>query len=124
MKVNLTWGKSLSNFTSKVDRVEKNVRRDVEKTVDRTGEDVKRIAESNTPVLTGKLLAGWKTIVSGRGGSRNKTVVNDVEYASFVENGTRGRAPRKMLARAEIKGEKLLMKRLRRSLDKAKRTFE
>lgn len=54
-------------------------------------------ARAGTPVRSGRLRNGWRV---SRGGDGDPMVVNDVEYARFVEYGTRHRPPVAMLGRA------------------------
>jgi HK97 gp10 family phage protein len=54
-------------------------------------------ARAGTPVRSGRLRNGWRV---GRGADGDPTVVNDVEYARFVEYGTRHMPPAAMLGRA------------------------
>jgi len=53
-------------------------------------------AADNTPVRTGRLRNGWRSQRDGHDGR----VSNDVEYARFVEYGTRRQRPAAMLGRA------------------------
>lgn len=63
-----------------------------------TADAIMRDARSATPVRTGNLRAGWRTVKAGRNASYR--VVNDVYYSVYVEFGTRYMAPRGMLGQA------------------------
>ena len=65
--------------------------RGVGEIADRVCEDVR----ARTPVETGTLQASWRVDETGRDGER--TVTTDVEYARFVEYGTRNMAAEPML---------------------------
>lgn len=54
-------------------------------------------ARSGTPVRTGRLKGAWRV---GRRADGDPSVVNDVEYAAFVEYGTKHMPPAAMLGRA------------------------
>jgi HK97 gp10 family phage protein len=54
-------------------------------------------ARAGTPVRSGRLRAGWRV---GRLADGDPTVTNEVDYAPFVEYGTRHMPPRAMLGRA------------------------
>jgi hypothetical protein len=55
-------------------------------------------ARASTPVTTGRLAGGWHTAPGRDPGTT--LVVNDVEYARYVEYGTRRRRAVAMLGRA------------------------
>jgi HK97 gp10 family phage protein len=55
-----------------------------------------RDAATNTPVRSGTMRRGWRAVQVGN----SARVINDVEYARFVEFGTRHMAPRAPLGRA------------------------
>jgi len=71
-------------------------RRAVAPGIHRTAGTLAADAADRTPVLTGRLRAGWKAEPDGLDGR----VSNDVEYARFVEYGTRRTRPAAMLGRA------------------------
>ena len=54
-------------------------------------------ARRDTPVDTGRLRSAWRTRTKA---DDDTEIANDVEYARFVEYGTRHMAPRAMLGRA------------------------
>lgn len=60
-------------------------------------DDLRADAADGTPVLTGRLRAGWRVVKAGDG---ERVVVNDVYYAPFVEFGTRRTRPAAMMGRA------------------------
>jgi hypothetical protein len=55
-------------------------------------------ARANTPVLSGRLAAGWRTEPGREPGTT--VVVNDTPYLRFVEYGTRHRPASAMMGRA------------------------
>lgn len=63
---------------------------------DEAGDSIKKIAETNTPVRTGKLRASWKKGDAKPEGTGKFAidVSNSVEYAAYVENGTGIYGPR------------------------------
>lgn len=117
MSVKLDWGKSVENFQRSIEKTRKDMAKGVAKVVDRTGDDVFRIALDGTPIRTGKMRAGWKIIRKGKDDKRQNIVENSVEYATYVETGTRTTPPRRMLQKALLKAEK----RIQRRLDELKR---
>ena len=60
--------------------------------------NVAAAAAANTPVQTGRLAAGWRTVPGDDPGTT--FVVDDVPYARFVEYGTRYRRASAPLGRA------------------------
>ncbi len=56
-----------------------------------------KVAE-RTPVDSGRLRAGWRVVVSGRGLRIAGAVSNSVPYARYVEEGTAKTSPRGMFA--------------------------
>jgi hypothetical protein len=55
-------------------------------------------ARANTPVQSGRMAAGWRTVPGRDPGTT--LVVNDVPYAVYVEHGTKNMLPRAPLGRA------------------------
>ena len=55
-------------------------------------------ARANTPVQTGRMAAGWRTVPGRDPGTT--LVVNDVPYSVYVEHGTKNMPARAPLGRA------------------------
>lgn len=66
------------------DRVFHNMRKRMTEFQDEFAEEFITRVRNRTPVDTGRLRAGWDIGNSGK----TVVVVNDVEYASYVEDGT------------------------------------
>lgn len=123
MNVSMNWGNSIREFERAVRNSSKVVQEGIARVVDDTGKEVKRLAEAGTPVDTGKLRRGWRLKSSGRGRKRIAIIDNPVPYAAIIENGTRKRAPRRMLQKAFIRGERGLKRRLKALERKTAQTF-
>jgi len=108
----LSWGNSVRNFQNLTKRTAIDVEKSTMKIVDLTAKDVKRYAEQATPVKSGKLKRSWKILKRGRGKNRKVEILNRLDYASLVENGTSKMPPKRMLAKAVIRGDRLLKRRL------------
>lgn len=66
------------------DRVFHNMRKRMTEFQDEFAEEFLVRVQRRTPVDTGRLRAGWDIGTSGK----TVVVLNDVEYASYVEDGT------------------------------------
>lgn len=73
-------------------------RREVDRYVRTLANSIMSDARSATPVRTGQLRNAWRTVRSGE--FARYRVLNDTEYARFVEYGTRHMAPAAMLGQA------------------------
>jgi len=105
----------VKSFSSTSDNANKEIDKILKKTVNELIRDIKRL----TPSRTGRLRAAWH-----RTGSKKKySIENDMEYASYVENGSRYIVPRRMLQKAFNLAEKRLKKRLAALGRKLQREF-
>jgi HK97 gp10 family phage protein len=123
MAAKLSWGQSVRAFNTLVASTSKNVQKDVEKAVDKTGDVVYGEAKRLTPRRTGRLDNGWRKSRRGRGKNRRVNVFNNVPYGPFVEFGTSRMAPRHMLRNAQAKGNRFLSKELRKINRKTSNQF-
>lgn len=64
------------------------IKREMQTSLKRVGVQAQRTAENVTPVDTGNLHRGWSL---SSGGLMAITISNNVEYATYVENGHRTR---------------------------------
>jgi len=110
--MSLSWGKSVANFRGLVKKTTIDVEKANEKIIDDTGTVIRKTAARFSPVKTGLLRASWKKQGFGKGSKRQSVVTNDVFYAIYQEHGTIKIAPRRMLQRALIVGEKYRQRRL------------
>jgi HK97 gp10 family phage protein len=78
-----------------VDRLNNAVKDKMEKFKEELAKEFLSRVQRRTPVITGKLLSGWRATVEGD----NIVIVNEVPYAPFVEFGTHKMAPRAMVRR-------------------------
>jgi hypothetical protein len=79
-------------------------------------EALKRVKQK-TPVLTGRLQAGWK----GELTAEEIRINNDVPYAGFVEYGTDRMAPRGMLRATVLETPEITRLAAKRAQRKAKK---
>ena len=93
------------NFTSWMDEVVFATNLEIRQMAARA---FQRILE-RTPVRTGRLKAGWSLELLESSGLVEAKIVNDVEYAVFVENGTPKMAPRHMVALTMLELEQGLL---------------
>ena len=80
--------KDLDNVLGKLDTLKKNMRKDVEYTINKHALRIESDAKSRVVVDTGRLRSSIKTEKLGELG---RTVYTNVEYAPYVEFGTKGR---------------------------------
>lgn len=121
--MSMNWGNTVANFVKTVNATSKDMQKDIQQVVDRTAKDVERMVKANTPVDSGRLRRGWRSTATGKGSKRIVRISNSVPYAKMVENGTRKMAPRRMLARAYVRGQRLLKRRLTALGRKTAHTF-
>jgi hypothetical protein len=84
----------------------RNARLCVQPDIARAAEELAARAASNTPRLTGRMASSWRT-APGYSDPGTTVVTNTVEYARFVEYGTRSQPARAPLGRALAAGTSL-----------------
>jgi mevalonate kinase len=119
----LSWGNSVRNFQRHINNTTKLTNKQTKKIVDQTAADVLRFAKTGTPRRTGKLVSGWRIIKRGSGEKRKVFIENLVKYAIYVEHGTSKQAPRRMMLKALIRGQRRMKRRLEILKRKMSQTF-
>ena len=74
----------------------KTIPRAVEKAVSETQKFAELTLKANTPVKTGNLRSRWRVMQTKKG----LGILNDANYAIYVEMGTRKMAPRNMIKKS------------------------
>lgn len=108
-----------AQFRANMKRRAMGLSRDLDRAAKTTAYKIRADAQRTTPVDTGKLRKGWQG--PNPAGKWSYKVENDVEYAMFVEKGTRKMAGRHMLANAVHKNEKTLKAAVNVAIRKAAR---
>lgn len=73
-----------------IEQIDDFIQKETEQQIDEIFREVFLEIKSRTPIVSGKLEAGWDL-------QENK-IKNDVDYAGYVENGTSRMAPAAMVA--------------------------
>ena len=119
----ISWGDTIKNFQRRTVQVSIDVEKRTKNIVDLTSRDIKRWAEKETPVDSGKLKSSWRLYKSGLGKKRRVVITNLQDYVVPVEHGTRKTPPRRMLAKAMIKGDRVLKQRMNKLKRRMARKF-
>lgn len=119
--ISLSWGNTLKDFQKTLKETNNNIDKEIEKVLRQTANEILSEVKRYTPKETGKLARNWKTV---RKNDKEFEIENDLNYAYFVENGTRYMVPKRMLARAIANGRKRLKRRLDNIMKKTKQGFE
>jgi len=122
--MSLSWGSSFVQFDSIVKAQTPYVRKEIDKIIDKTGDDVHRWVAASTPVDTGLLKKSWVLKKSRKRKRLRVDITNKVFYANFVENGTIKMAPRRMLRKAKSRGRRVMRRRLESLKVKLARRFK
>ena len=83
------------------------VRANLENVTQKSARRIYAAARRTSPVVTGRLKAGWEVVKEGRA---KYGVKNEVPYATYVENGT-PKMDGKFMLRTAIRNEVLRLKR-------------